>query len=208
MTPAPAWGAVLQTAASNLQAAARAAAAAALLALPLIAMARPFRAQQVLPSATAATSAAATAATAAASKPAAAAATTGGVLLNDSLSQVELRQMCSAVQQRLAGQVWLSSKQAQVDAATAASILGSSSSSNNSRRCSSDKLVYQVVLDATGRVLGVSPCTPEAAAVVWELPIAVDLRGSDLAKVHERWVAPVPGRKGAGQAGAVDAEAL
>jgi hypothetical protein len=148
-------------------------------------MARPFRAQQVLPPATAATTAAATAAATAASKPQAAAAATGGVLLNDSLSQSELRHMCLALQQRLAGQVWLSSTEAQIDAVTAASILGGGSSSG-SRRGSSDKLMYQVVLDATGRVMGVSPCTPEAAAVVWELPIAVDIRGSQLAKVHEK----------------------
>jgi hypothetical protein len=141
----------------------------------------------VLPAATAATTAAATATATATSKPAAAAAS-AGVLLNDSLSQSELRHLCSALQQRLAGQIWLSSTEAQVDAATAASILDGSSrgSSSGSSRGSSDKLMFQVVLNASGRVLGVLPCTPQAAAVVWELPISVDLRGSELAKVHEK----------------------
>jgi hypothetical protein len=199
VTPAPRWAATLQSAAAAVQSAARAAAAAALLALPLIAMARPFRAQQLLPAATAATHIDATAATAAATAAAASPAAVGGVLLNDRLLERQLGEICIAVQQRLQGQIWLSSTNAQVDDVTAASILSSSSSgaaaaasipssSSSSGGGSNAGLMYQVVVDGSGRVLGVSPCSPAAAAAVWELPLLVDVKGASLAKVQDRSV--------------------
>jgi hypothetical protein len=160
-------------------------------------MARPFRAQQLLPAATAATHIDATAATAAATAASAAPAAAGGVLLNDRLSERQLGEICTAVQQRLQGQIWLSSTDAQVDDVTAASILSSSSSSSSSGAAaaasipsssSSAGLMYQVVVDGSGRVLGVSPCSPAAAAAVWELPLLVDVKGASLAKVQDRCV--------------------
>jgi hypothetical protein len=111
--------------------------------------------------------------------------------------------------------VWLSSSEAQIDGATAASILGGSSAAaaaasklpggssgssgvaaaasrlfggSSGSSGSNGSLMYQVVADSAGRVLGLSPCSPAAAAVVWELPLAVDLKGDALAKAQERYV--------------------
>jgi hypothetical protein len=47
-------------------------------------------------------------------------------------------------------------------------------------------IVYQVVVDRRGQVLGLKPCSPLAAAAFLKLPLAASLRGPELAKVQEK----------------------
>lgn len=92
--------------------------------------------------------------------------------------------------------MWLAREQAGIDVAAAASMLGSAGSSTTTTSSSSSDagqpitspgpLLYQMVVSKAGVALGLTPASPAAAAVLWELPLAVDLRGSALAKVHER----------------------
>lgn len=199
VTPALPLTAAISTSWSWLQSAARAGAGVALLALPLLAMARPFRTQQQLPLPS---PVATIAADGSSQQPSTAAAAGHLVMLNDQLSVEELQQLCSAVEQRVVSRVWLSSKDAGISEAVAARILeggssaaaghdaaSQSASKSSSSIGSETELVYQLVVGASGGVLGVTPCSPAAAAAVLELPLTVDLRGSPLDKVQHRWEA-------------------
>lgn len=154
----------------------RAVAAAALLALPLLAVARPFRSMQLMPAAPVVTDASSS--------------TLGSVSrassqqrvqpVNPQLSSVELHQLCAAVAAQLAGRVWLPETvalSAGGDKGTTAAAAASSPGGD---------LVFQVVVDRSGRVLGFKPCSPAAAAVFLEVPLAAALRGADLAKVQAK----------------------
>jgi hypothetical protein len=121
--------------------------------------------------------------------------------VNTQITAAELQQLCSTLQQQLHGQVWLRENVPGLEAllppgsgsTNAGStfwdfFFGSTAAGSTVQDASSSTagIVYQVVVDRRGQVLGLKPCSPIAAAAFLKLPLAASLRGPELAKVQEK----------------------
>jgi hypothetical protein len=208
VAPAPPLQQAFTGALSWLGSSGRAAAAVALLALPLLAVVRPFKAAQLPPAGvtnivTNIIISSSSSSSSSSSGEAAGAKQRRVQPVNSQISAVELQQLCSTLQQQLQGQIWLRENVPGLEellppgsgstnagstfwdlffgSTTAGSTMQDSSSSR-----SAAGIVYQVVVNRCGQVLGLKPCSPLAAAAFLKLPLAASLRGPELAKVQEK----------------------
>jgi hypothetical protein len=200
VAPAPPLQQAVTGALSRLSSSTRAAAAVALLALPLLAVVRPFKPAQLPPAGV--TNIVTDASSSSSGEVAGAKRRVQPV--NSQISAVELQQLCSTLQQQLQGQVWLRENVPGLEqllppgsgstnagstfwdfffGSTAA---GSTMQDGSTTGGSTAGIVYQVVVDRRGQVLGLKPCSPLAAAAFLKLPLAASLRGPELAKVQEK----------------------